>query len=102
MSKIQGKVRRADVADLVETFGSNFFSADVIKADGTPRRITGRIGVHKYTKSGRADAIVQSSGVYPNIIVWEIGGPDGEGKYRTISIDRLIRLSIKGFDLTVI
>ena len=47
------KLERVNLKSLIESMNGKFVSLDFIKIDGTsPRTLTGRLGVHAYSKGG--------------------------------------------------
>lgn len=76
--------------------GSTFFTVVFEKADGEPRTLTGRLGVHKYitgngkpVKGGEGETVVR---------VWEVL-PGGQGQYRSFDVTRLRRLRCRGVEI---
>ena len=76
------------VKNMVASTGGKFFTVTFIKKDGTPRTITGRIDVSKYTKGGVAGWKANRN----NIGIFEVN----EGHYRAFNAERVTSLKIGG------
>lgn len=69
-----------------------FFTVVFQKADGSQRRMTARLGVKKHFRTPDGKGIHKRVD-YPNrLTVWDCSS----GEYRTISLDRLERLTMAG------
>jgi hypothetical protein len=69
-----------------------FFGVTFIKADGTLRKMTCRLGVHKHA-TGRG--LKYNPAERGNVIVWDTSVKG----YRTIKLDRLVSLRFGGEEI---
>lgn len=73
--------------------GNTFFTVVFEKANGEPRTLTGRLGVHKYVtgngKPSNSETVIH---------VWEVL-PGGQGQYRSFDVRRLRRLRCRGIEI---
>lgn len=73
--------------------GNTFFTVVFEKANGEPRILTGRLGVHKYV-TGNGKQINSETVIH----VWEVL-PGGQGQYRSFDLTRLHLLRCRGVEI---
>ena len=69
----------------IDLLGNNIFTVQFIKLNGDLKTITGRLNVHKYTKSGISTAKVDDE----NLCVFDMQ----KLKHRNVNINRVVTLS---------
>lgn len=91
MEMINGASKTASriMADLIEKSEGKFVTVEFIKKDGTPRKLTGRLGVTKDLAGG-----VRTTDPSKYIIIHENGGG-----YRNINKDTITSLRLAGLSV---
>ena len=82
------------LAEILEESEGRFFTVDFIKAAGTPRTLTGRLGVVK-VQSGKGKP--QTQNITDNLTVYDVT----KKGYRNINRDSLKRIRVNGFEVTL-
>jgi len=77
---------------VLESTKGKFFGVTFIKADGSSRNMTCRLGVHKHVSGGGLKYNPRERG---NVIVWDTSIKG----YRTIKLDRLVSLRFSGKEI---
>lgn len=90
MQKAYRTASRAVVAALINASEGTFFGAQYIRKDGTETRINGRLGCSLKTKAGSPSR--EAARDRETFVVYDV---KREG-YRSLSLDRLVRISIRG------
>lgn len=85
--------KEKQVAELLDSVGTRFFSVDYIKDDGTPRKLTGLSRVKKDLKGGERSWDPESKG---KRFVWDRNADPKRGRYRTLTLSTVTELRING------
>ena len=88
------KINRRDILNLLIENKTSIFSVVFLKKDGTLRRMTCRFGVKSHLKGGRLSYDPKERN---NLIVFDM---QKEG-YRTINLDTLMNVNMKGVEYNV-
>ena len=88
------KINRRDTLNLLKDNENLIFSVVFLKKNGELRRMTCMLGVKKHLKGG---TLSYNPGERNNLIVFDMQKED----YRTINLDTLMSISMKGVEYNV-
>jgi len=95
MENVQKPVHRTNLRGLLASLGGKVFSLDFIKADGSPRTMTGRLGVGKHSKGG-PNKVEATDRPYLTVYDFQHKG------YRTVNLATVGRVRAHNLDASVI